>query len=210
VKDEITKERLPKVYTPIQHIPIAEVFRVDGIIYLRFKKSKENVQESVPLDSLLVAVSNLAQESLISGAGNAAMDRACVKMIVKQEERLKKEIEHYGNLKSKLYSDMVDGLISKDEFKELNERFSKSREVVEETLKGVVERKNMILNDQIRFLPWVENLKKYRDITELTRSVVISTIDNVVIHDDKMVEIHFQFEDELNELLEVSMEREEA
>ena len=62
VKDEITKDRLPKVYTPIQHIPIAEVFRVDGIIYLRFKKSKENIQESVPLDSLLVAVSNMAQE----------------------------------------------------------------------------------------------------------------------------------------------------
>lgn len=148
--------------------------------------------------------------SLISGAENAAMDRACVKMISKQEERLKKEIEHYGNLKSKLYSDMVDGLISKEEFKELNERFSKSRELVEESLEGVIERKNMILNDQIRFLPWVENLKKHRNITELTRSVVISTIDSVVIHDDKMIEIHFQFEEELNELLEVSMERENA
>ena len=124
--------------------------------------------------------------------------------------RLKNEIEHYGNLKSKLYSDMVGGLISKSEFTELNDRFTKSREQVEESLKGVIERKNMILNDQIKFLPWVENLKKYRKITELTRSVVISTIERIIIHDDKMVEIHFQFEDELKELLEISMERKEA
>lgn len=149
-------------------------------------------------------------ESLISGASNAAMDRACIKLISKQEERLKNEIEHYGSLKSKLYHDMVDGLVSKAEFTELNNRFSKSREQVEELLKGITERKTMILNDQVKFLPWVENLKKYRDITELTRSIVVSTIESVVIHEDKMIEIHFQFEDELKELLEISLERKEA
>ena len=149
-------------------------------------------------------------ESLIAGANNASMDRACVKLITKQEEHLKEEIEHYGNMKAKLYRDMVDGIISKSEFAELNERFSKSRTTVEETLNGVIERKNMILNDQFRLLPWVENLKKYRDISELTRSVVISTIESVVIHDDKVVEIHFLFEDEVNELLEIAEERSEA
>jgi len=149
-------------------------------------------------------------ESLISGANNANMDRACVKLITKQEEKLRNEIEHYGNLKSKLYSDMVDGLISKGEFTELNERFSKSRSLVEESLNGVVERKNMIINDQVKFLPWVENLKKQRNITTLTRSIVVSTIESVVVHEDKMIEIHFQYEDELKELLEISMEKREA
>ena len=170
-----------------------------------------NKVEKIVIDALKNHISLLDKvESLISGASNAALDRACVKMISKQEERLKKEIEHYGNLKAKLYSDMVDGLISKDEFTELNDRFGRSREQVEEALKGITERKTMILNDQIKFLPWVENLKKYRNITELTRTVVVSTIESVVIHEDKKMEIHFQFEDELKELLEITLEQKEA
>lgn len=170
-----------------------------------------NKVEKVVMNALKEHIKLLDKvEYLISCASNATMDRACVKLVSKQEERLKKEIEHYSNLKSKLYSDMVDGLISKAEFTELNDRFSKSRTQTEEALKGVMERKNMILNDQIKFLPWVENLKKYRNITVLTRSIVISTIESVTIHNDKILEIHFQFEDELKELLDISMERKEA
>lgn len=167
--------------------------------------------ETIVLNALKQQIMILDKiETMISGANDAAIDRACVRMISKQEERLKEEIEHYGNLKAKLYRDMADGLISKDEFTELNERFSKSRSTVEETLKGVMNRKEMILNDQIRFLPWVENLKKYRLVNTLTRSMVVSTIEKIVVYSDKSIEVHFQFEDEVNELMELSEERENA
>jgi len=143
-------------------------------------------------------------ESMISGAENAAMDRACMRMIQKQKEQLKKEIEHYGTLKAKLYRDMVEGLITKSEFTELNNRFTQSRSRVEESLNVVLEREQLIIDDGIKFLPWVENLKSYRNVTELTRSMVVSTIEKVIIVNPNEVEVLFKFDDELKELLELS------
>ena len=40
-----------------------------------------------------------------------------------------------------------------------------------------------------------ENLKKYRGITELSRSMVVSTIDSVIINSAKEVEVCFKFGD---------------
>ena len=149
-------------------------------------------------------------DSLLSGVDNAAVDRACIRMIKKQKEKLKQEIEYYGNLKSKLYRDMVEGVVNKEEFAELNERFNVSRKRVEQSLQQVETREELILKDQMKFLPWVQNLKKYRGVTELTRSLVVSTIDHITICSKTEIEIHFQFEDELNELLEIAGERQEA
>ena len=149
-------------------------------------------------------------QEFLEEAKNSAFSKTAVRMVTQQEEKLKEEIEHYSTLKSNLYRDMVDGIISKEEFAELNARFGKSRDEVEETLRDIAEKKEMIISGQIHFLPWVENLKKYRDITELTRSVVISTIKQVLIHEDKTVEIHFLFEDEMKQLMELSQERQVA
>ena len=149
-------------------------------------------------------------EKLLNSAEEAASDRACIRMIEKQKEQLKSEIEHYGNIKAKLYRDMSEGLIEKEEYTQLNDRFSTSRKRVEQSLRDVEAREEMILKDQMKFLPWVKTLKKYRSVTQLTRSLVVSTIERVVIHSKTEIEIHFQFEDELRELLEIAGERKEA
>ncbi len=54
---ERDKERvpaLPKIYTPVNHIPIAEVARADGVIYLRFKKAGSSAYETMTLDDFLI------------------------------------------------------------------------------------------------------------------------------------------------------------
>lgn len=128
-------------------------------------------------------------------------ERACIRNIRAQKEQLVGEISYYGDLLEKLYRDMVDGLLDKKEYSDLKNRFSESRTQVEAAFAEATEKEKRMLSGEIRFPIWIENLSKYRKITELSRSIVISTLDRVVVNDSKDIEIHFQFEDQIAELV---------
>ncbi len=131
----------------------------------------------------------------------------CIKTLDKQLAKLKEEIEYYGVLKAKLYKDMVDGIVTKEEYKELNNRFSASRDDAEKIYSKVSEKRASISSGEIRFQPWIDELKKYRNIKKLSRAVVIALIDKVVIVNAKEIEVHFLFEDEINELIKYTEEQ---
>ena len=128
-------------------------------------------------------------------------ERACIRNIRAQKEQLVGEISYYGDLLEKLYRDMVDGLLDKKEYSDLKNRFSESRTQVEAAFAEATEKEKRMLSGEIRFPIWIENLSKYRKITKLSRSIVISTLDRVVVNDSKDIEIHFQFEDQIAELV---------
>ena len=146
---------------------------------------------------------------MISFLSNDTGDRSGVRLIRDQKEKLMAEIERYGELKAKLYRDMVEGLIDRKQYEELNSRFDRSRSKVEESLRTVEQREQVLVNNQLRFQPWVENLKRYKDITELSRSAVISTIDRIVVKNGDDIEVHFKFEEELLELARYAEEKED-
>lgn len=128
-------------------------------------------------------------------------ERACIRNIRAQKEQLVGEISYYGDLLEKLYRDMVDGLLDKKEYSDLKNRFFESRTQVEAAFAEASDKEKRMLSGEIRFPIWIENLSKYRTITELSRSIVISTLDRVVVNDSKDIEIHFQFEDQIAELV---------
>ena len=100
-------------------------------------------------------------------------------------------------------------MLDRKQFNELNARFDKSRSKVEESLRSVEQREQILMNNQLRFQPWVENLMRFRDVTELSRSIVISTIDKIVVNSADDVEVHFKFEEELLELAKYVAEKED-
>lgn len=46
------------LHTPQAHIPIACVSAEDGVIYLRFKKNKTDVYETITLDQFVILVAD--------------------------------------------------------------------------------------------------------------------------------------------------------
>ena len=51
-------------------------------------------------------------------------ERFGVKEVKTQIATLSAEVEHYQELKTRLYQDMQDGVVDRDEFKAINERFT--------------------------------------------------------------------------------------
>ena len=49
---------------------------------------------------------------------------------------------------------------------------------------------------------WIENFKKYKNITELDRDIIIELIDYIEVYENKKIKIHFKFINELDKILE--------
>ena len=50
------------LHTPQAHIPIACVSAENGVIYLRFKKNRTDMYETITLDQFLILVSDKVRE----------------------------------------------------------------------------------------------------------------------------------------------------
>ena len=140
-------------------------------------------------------------ETVLTQIDEQPGEQIAVLTLDRQLEKLKEDIEYYGGLMAKLYKDMVDGVVSRAEYNDLHERFARSRSGVEDTYNKLLEKKRLILSGQVHLQPWIENLKKYRNLTELSRSAVVSLVDKVVIQDSQNINVVFAFEDELQNML---------
>ena len=132
-----------------------------------------------------------------------------VRTLDKQLERMKNNMEYYGMLKAKLYRDMVDGIVSKKDYIDLNASFEASRKEIESDYYRVEHKRAEMLAGKLRFHPWIEELRKYRQVTELSRPMVVALIDTVTVKSPDEIEVKFIFEDEMAEILQFIKEEKE-
>ena len=113
------------------------------------------------------------------------------KMLIKAKE----EIEKVESLILDLYPDWKAGMISKDEYMKLKQKFdeqkSKANKKVSDLEKQIEEAKN----GQDSTNQFLENFLKFKNITELTREVMAALIDMIYIYEDNKIKIVFKYQD---------------
>jgi hypothetical protein len=125
--------------------------------------------------------------------------------LAKCEEReaaLDQEVERYRYLKSALYEDMKGGLISKDDFVDIRAQYDArlaDADMARENL-----RKEMLLLSQGEGDPhrWIEDLKKHRGATALTRDMAVECVDQIKVFEDRRVEIEFAYGQEFERVMD--------
>ena len=96
---------------------------------------------------------------------------------------------------------MVDKIISREEYRELKQNFSKKIENAKVSMKGLEEKKKRMLSNEMRTQQWVTEFKQSRNIKSLDRKTVVMLIDRIVVYSTDRIEIHFNYEDEITEFV---------
>ena len=117
-----------------------------------------------------------------------------------------REIERYSELKVKLYMDMTDGVISKEEFKDINATFTSKIDRLNASLRENERKKEKKLSLDVREIPWIYEFLEYRNVMELDRRMAVSLIESVVVYDKDRIEVNFHHMEELKEILAVADE----
>ena len=71
-----------------------------------------------------------------------------------------------------------------------------------EILKHIEEEKDLAFSKKKTDLAWMDSFKENRNVTELTRELVVTLIDRIEVSADKNIEITFRFKDEFKQLKE--------
>lgn len=112
-------------------------------------------------------------------------------------QRLQQELEKCRVLKSSLYQDMKEGLISEQQFNSYREQYSERERRLQES---ILRQKELIRKIYENGIAAGDILKQFREdprIGELNHRLLVSLIDRILIYEDKTVDIIYRYTDEM-------------
>ncbi len=114
----------------------------------------------------------------------------------KEVEQIRDELGRYVYLKTSIYEDMKQGLLTKEEFLTAKERYAgKIASLETELNEKEAERKEFeaCMEGGNR---WLRAFLNFRNAKELTREMAVELLEKVEVFEDKRVHIKFRFRNE--------------
>ena len=114
------------------------------------------------------------------------------------------EIEKIINLKRCLYEDWKNEDITREEYLEYKQRYEQDIEKIKVIIDNLDKQKDK--QDEINEgnNKWIENFKKYKNISKLDRDIITELIEYIEVYEDKRIRIHFKFINQLDRITEYS------
>ena len=114
------------------------------------------------------------------------------------------EIDRYKELIAKLYEDMSDGIISREEYKDIRESFMSKLDTLKVSVRQNEKKKDEASSFDIKEQTWIDEFLKYRDVLHLDRRVAAELIEKIVVYDKERVEVTFRYADKISEIIEMA------
>lgn len=130
-----------------------------------------------------------------------------IKELETRKEAKEKEANRCRELRDYLYEDFREGIISKDDYKELHDGYTEKRKKAEEAIRNIEQQIREILESKSDKYHWLDYFAAHQNIQELTRTVAVELIDQILVYDKKHIEVRFNFDDCYQSLLRQMMEK---
>lgn len=122
----------------------------------------------------------------------------------KQAEKLLEEIMHCKKMKLQIYEDLTSGVIDKKEYADFRELYALRIEEKTAALERVRrESRDASVSGQAE-KAWVTLFREYENIGELSRRVLMSLVDKIIVYENHVVEVLFQYGDEYQRAMELA------
>ncbi len=164
----------------------------------------EALEESV-LKLLNYQIKNVADLGrILDKLEDAQIKKGKIEKRNRQITKKKEEVQKYNHLRLDLYEDYKDGLITKEEYLELKENYEKRTKAAEQSLEAMEVEKAFFADGKKDTCGWINGFKKYGYLEYLSREVVVSLIEQILVYEKKererypRIEIRFKYEDEFH------------
>ena len=162
--------------------------------------SSHRIPEKDLEDAVLVMLKQHIQNILhlkriLEFIGTVPFQEINMKKLQDRLEKKKQETERCKELRMMLYSDMKEGIVSKEDYVELHAAYGKRLRNAEESIRAIQKEMDSELEKADKANTWLDYFVKYQDIEELSRTVVVELIRQIRVYDKKNIEITFDFDD---------------
>ena len=164
---------------------------------LRDEKLHNIVRNALQMQIQIV----MEEAEFVESIRQAQQEPYRVRRIERQIRQLTAEKAHTQGIKEKLYGDYAEEILTREDFLNYNELYSKRIEEYDRKITELeAERQN--LQTAPNAYPFLDVYRKYRKLEEITRPMVVELIEKIEVYEGNRVEITFRFHDEIADLLE--------
>ena len=135
-------------------------------------------------------------QDLLEMTDTAPLRTAEAQKVQRQLDMKRSELERYNRLLMSLYESLTDGIINKEEYLRLKQRYTEQGAEAEKQLMALQDVLTNIQEHGSASLGWMNDFREHQNITMLDRETVVTLIERIFIYDDKRVEITFRWHDE--------------
>ncbi len=148
------------------------------------------VTEAIRLSSAVV----LEGEELLARARALPGKRQAAEAMTIRIRTLRDRASRLEELRGHLRQDQAEGLLDQEEADEMDARFAREQMAAEEAMGVVQQKRKELFFSRGQMAPWLESIRQYGDLRELSREVLVSLVDYVDVFPGGRVEIRFRFD----------------
>ena len=106
------------------------------------------------------------------------------------------ELSKISNFKRTLYEDWKNGDITRDEYLEYKRKYENDIERLNQNIESLETENQKYKTQNTTNNEWIEKFREKKNITELTRDIMMELIDCIYVQENGNITIKFKFEDE--------------
>lgn len=145
----------------------------------------------------------LTLQEVLEFIGTVPFQQLDMKKLEDRKEKKQAEVDRCTDLRTMLYEDMKDGIISKDDYKELHTAYESRRKSAQIAIRQIDLEIEEVLNRKNEGFLWLDYFSEHRNIEKLTREVAVSLIREIKVYDKNSIEVIFDFDDRFQECIDV-------
>lgn len=152
------------------------------------------IQKQIQLVSDLSDIVNEINKSLKVNTQSTTLNT----MLSKRQNELQETIR----ITDSLYIDWKNGDITQEEYKRMKHNFSEKTEQLKQSILEIEKERDTIAKGINSSNTYFEQFIKYKNITKITREILVELIDVILIHKNKDITIKFKYGDQYKRVLE--------
>ncbi len=110
----------------------------------------------------------------------------------------KKELQRYNSLKLSVYEDYKDELLTEAEYLEMKNAYEHLCKQTAESISFLEAEINKLAQNRYTYSGWIERFREHGNLSELTRTTLVLTVDRILVFADKRVKIIFNTKNEFD------------
>ena len=114
-----------------------------------------------------------------------------------------KELDQCKKVEMSLHRDLAAGIISIKEYEQFKNNFAHKSAEIEETIRKLQQEIETVFKEGLFADEWIDTFTKTGNITSLDRSIVLSLVEKITIHEENRIEITFKYQDEYETLCRI-------
>ena len=169
-------------------------------VMLKESKLIDCVQES-----LKAYIQNVASlETLLNSIDQSSINQALAKEYTDHISENERRLEHAQNCKSRLYENLVEGMITKEEYASYKVKYTRQAEEIKAAITALKEKLKDVLENKSERNRWISHFTQFESMETLDRKALIHMVQSIQVRGKNELDIRFNYMDEYEKALRLA------